>query len=40
MLQDYAANHPSLSLKEIGKAFNISGSRVCRLLKGKVNRNG
>lgn len=36
-LKEYAKDHPDLSLKEIGKIFNISASRVCRILKdGKV----
>jgi DNA-directed RNA polymerase specialized sigma subunit len=34
MLIEYANSHPELSLKEIGRIFNISESRVCRILKG------
>ena len=34
MLREYSAAHPELSLKEIGRAFNISESRVWRILKG------
>lgn len=32
-LREYAQAHPDLSLKEIGRVFNISESRVCRILK-------
>ena len=32
MLREYAKVHPELSLKEIGKAFNISASRVWRII--------
>ena len=32
MLREYAETHPELSLKEIGQAFNISQSRVWRIL--------
>lgn len=32
MLREYAKAHPELSLKEIGRAFNISESRVWRIL--------
>jgi len=32
MLREYAGLHPELSLKEIGQRFNISGSRVWRIL--------
>ena len=36
MLLEYAGSHPELSLKEIGRVFNISESRVWRILiKGK-----
>jgi len=36
MLREYAGSHPELSLKEIGRVFNISESRVWRILiKGK-----
>ena len=36
MLCEYAESHPELSLKEIGRVFNISESRVWRILiKGK-----
>jgi len=36
VLQEYALAHPGLSLKELGRLFNISASRVCRILhKGK-----
>ena len=34
MLREYAKAHPELSLKEIGRAFNISESRVWRILHG------
>lgn len=34
MLQEYADAHPELSLKEIGRTFNISEGRVCRILQG------
>ena len=34
MLREYAGSHPELSLKEIGRVFNISESRVWRILKG------
>ena len=40
MLKEYAIAHPDLSLKEIGKLFNISESRVCRILKGSKVNNG
>ena len=32
MLREYAESHPELSLKEIGRVFNISESRVWRIL--------
>ena len=32
MLREYAKTHPELSLKEVGKAFNISASRVWRII--------
>ncbi len=32
MLRDYAKTHPELSLKEVGKAFGISASRVWRII--------
>ena len=32
MLLEYAKAHPGLSQKEIGQAFNITGSRVSRIL--------
>ena len=32
MLGEYARLHPELSLAEIGRAFNITPSRVCRIL--------
>ena len=34
MLREYAESHPELSLKEIGQVFNISESRVWRILEG------
>jgi len=42
LLREYAKLHPELSLKEVGNIFNISESRVWRILhsdgsKGKVN---
>ena len=42
LLRDYVELHPELSLKEVGNIFNISESRVWRILhsdgsKGKVN---
>ncbi len=35
MLWEYAKAHPELSLREIGRAFNISESRVSKILKRK-----
>jgi len=32
MLQEHVIAHPELSLKEIGKIFNISESRVWRIV--------
>jgi len=32
MLREYAKAHPELSLKEVGRAFNISESRVSRII--------
>lgn len=32
MLREYANAHPELSLKEVGRIFNISESRVWRIL--------
>ena len=32
MLREYAKSHPELSLKEVGQIFNISESRVWRIL--------
>ncbi|HUV46166.1 MAG TPA: sigma factor-like helix-turn-helix DNA-binding protein [Dehalococcoidia bacterium] len=32
MLREYTLAHPELSLKEIGKAFGISTSRVSRII--------
>ena len=32
MLGEYAESHHELSQKEIGQVFNISGSRVSRIL--------
>jgi DNA-directed RNA polymerase specialized sigma subunit len=34
MLREYAAAHPELSLNEIGQRFNISASRVWRIIHG------
>ncbi|MDP2730309.1 MAG: sigma factor-like helix-turn-helix DNA-binding protein [Dehalococcoidales bacterium] len=34
MLIDFAKSHGNLSQEEIGKQFNISGSRVSRILNG------
>ena len=34
MLQEYAKLHEELSLNEIGQRFNISASRVWRILHG------
>ena len=34
MLREYTKLHPELSLSEIGKAFNITPSRVWRILHG------
>lgn len=34
LLREYRDAHPELSLKEIGKVFNISESRVWRILYG------
>lgn len=34
LLREYTEAHPELSLKEIGKVFNISESRVWRILYG------
>ncbi len=34
-LREYRKLHPELSLAEIGEYFNISGSRVWRILYGK-----
>ena len=33
-LREYAKTHPELSQREIGKIFDISESRVCRILNG------
>jgi len=38
LLQEYARTHSDLSLKEIGEIFNISESRVWRVLHGNKNR--
>jgi len=35
MLQEHVNAHPELSLKEIGKIFNISESRVWRIVHVK-----
>jgi DNA-directed RNA polymerase specialized sigma subunit len=35
MLRDFVKSHPELSLREIGDSFNISASRVCRILNSK-----
>jgi len=35
MLREYAGAHPELSLKEIGRMFRISESRVWRILHDK-----
>ena len=32
LLREYAQEHPDLSLKEIGAVFNISESRVWRII--------
>jgi len=40
MLQEYAKSHPELSLKEIGQAFNISASRVWRILHSNKGESG
>lgn len=32
-LKEYKEQHPDLSYKEIGEVFNITPSRVCRILK-------
>lgn len=32
-LVEYAKAHPDYSLREIGMAFNITSSRVCRILQ-------
>jgi len=40
MLRRYAKAHPELSLKEVGRAFDISESRVWRILNGKGKLNG
>ncbi len=34
MLRKYAKAHPEFSLKEVGRAFNISESRAWRILHG------
>jgi len=36
MLREYAEAHPELSGKEIGRAFNISESRVWRIIHGSI----
>jgi len=33
MLLEYIKVHPGLSQEEVGRAFNISGSRVSKILK-------
>lgn len=39
-LQEYAKLHPELSLNEIGQKFNISASRVWRILHGNKGKQG
>lgn len=34
MLREYQKQHPELSFKEIGEAFNISESRAWRIING------
>ena len=34
MLREFAKLHPELSLNEVGRRFNISESRVWRILHG------
>jgi len=33
MLMKYIKTHPGLSQEEVGRVFNISGSRVSKILK-------
>jgi len=40
MLLEYAKAHPEFSQVEIGRAFNISGSRVSKILKRSRKLNG
>jgi len=40
VLREYAKSHPELSLKEIGQAFNISASRVYRILQSNKEDEG
>jgi len=40
MLKDYALIHPELSLKELGKPFGITESRVWRILHGNNKKKG
>ena len=40
LLTEYRKNNPSLSLKEIGKVFGISESRVWRILHGNSKQKG
>ena len=40
MLKDYALAHPELSLKELGKPFGITESRVWRILHGNNKKKG
>lgn len=38
MLREFAKLHPELSLREVGQRFNISASRVWRILNGNKNK--
>ena len=40
MLLEYAKAHPGLSQEEVGRAFNITGSRVSRILHPTKRRGG
>ena len=39
MLREYVETHPNLSQKVLGRAFNISASRVSRILNGEVKKS-